>query len=293
MVETTEKPKLTEQERNLIIIKRKFWYNRVFNIFSIIENLKHRELAFLPAKEEEKGKGLKMRNLFCEKYDIWQIIAEKVGFLDKLVNVYNSVATFEFGAIPMASLNIYRRLEDEEYKLFNETYASKIKFYDFLIDIDGENFTDAYCQAKIVKELFDEYKLPYYIANSSSKGFHITIDGKYLIDYPVLDLPNILNLVAFNIKGIYGLKGLDTSIFDFRRIRKSAYSINCGDTTVVLPLSDEEFNEKLKVHQEKYFQSSRVLNVIKLLKRGLLTRTHGLSEEQLKENCKKFIETFK
>jgi hypothetical protein len=244
----------------------------------------------LTAKEEDKSK-LRMRQLFCERYDFWKLITEQLGFQEKLVNAYRSVATYKPDTIPLSSLNLYRRLDSEAYQKFNENFGENIADYDFLIDLDSESFSDAYYQASVIKSVFDDYKLPYSFWNSSSKGFHFVIEGKYF-DIPLLNKPNAFAKVSYNLKGIYELKGIDTEIFDFRRIVKLPYSFNCGDSTIVLPLSDENFEKDLKIHLNKYLTSNSVLNRIMIKNRGLLTRNLDLSEEQLEAKCKKFIKDF-
>jgi hypothetical protein len=193
----------------------------------------------------------------------------------------------------MSSLNPIRRADSLEYQEFNDNAIEKMSDYDFLVDIDGENFVDAYNQAKQVKEVFDEFSLPYTLNNSSAEGFHLTIEGKYFPDIKLLDKTAVFSSVAKNIKAIYSLEGIDDTIYDFRRIKKVPYSFNCMDRTIVLPLSEEEFNEKLKVHQEKYLLSHNVLARIMIKNRGLLTINLNLPEEQLVKNCQKFIKEFR
>ena len=286
-------PQLTEEQRQSLLGSRKFYYNRVFCILELVKCCQHKEMAFLSAKGETNK--LKYRQLLVETYDLWKMITEKIGFQDKLVNVYNSCAIFQDGVIPMSSLNPIRRADSLEYQEFNDNAISKMKGYSFLIDVDGENFVDAYNQAKQVKEIFDEFKLGYYMLNSSSKGFHFVVEDEYTDpSIKLLDRCAVFGTIAKNIQAIYSdLEGIDTTIYDFRRIKKVPYSMSCMDRTVCLPLDDTEFNEKLKVHQEKYLLSYNVLARIMIKNRGLLTRNLELGEEQLQKNFGKFVEEFK
>jgi hypothetical protein len=282
---------ITEEQRTSLLGSRTYWYNRVFCCLELVKCLQHRELAFLSMKGETKK--VKYRQLLAETYDIFKMLTEKIGFQDNLVNCYRSVATFLPNTIPVSPLNPIRRSDSLEYQEFNEHAIDKIADYSFLIDVDGENFVDAYNQAKQIKEILDEFSLPYCLYNSSSKGFHFWIDGKYFPDIKILDRCAVFGTIASNMKAIYSLlEGIDTTIYDFRRIAKIPYSMNSSDRTVCLPLSDEEFDEKLKVHQDKYLLSHNVLSRIIIKNRGLLTRNMDKSEEELIKNCKKFVNEF-
>jgi len=68
---------------------------------------------------------------------------------------------------------------------------------------------------------------------------------------------------------------------------KCSYAFDSAN--ISLPMNDIEFEnfspEKIKMEW--------VLDNIILKNRGLLTRTYGLSEEELKKNVKKFLDDFK
>jgi hypothetical protein len=283
---------LTEEQRQSLLGSKTYWYNRVFVCLEILKASQHKEFCFLSPKGEVHK--LKYRQLLIENYDIFKMITEKIGFQDKLVNLYNSCAIFQNGAIPISSLNPVRRADSLEYQEFNEKAIFLMKGYSFLIDVDGENFVDAYNQAKKIKEIFEEFHIRFYMLNSSSKGFHFVVEDEYTDpSIPLLDRCAIFGTIAKNIQAIYSdLKGIDTNIYDFRRIKKIPYSLSCLDRTVCLPLSDEEFNEKLKIHQEKYLLSHNVLARIMIKNRGLLERNTELGKEQLQYNFKKFVKEF-
>src|SRR4030043_507749 len=79
------------------------------------------------------------------------------------------------------------------------------------------------------------------------------------------------------------LKTLDDSIVDFKRVKKLPYSYECSGV-VCLPLDNKQFSK---------FNTSLVSmeNVLKMniRDRGLLIRTHNLTDEQLKKNVEEFL----
>jgi hypothetical protein len=273
-------------QKHITIACRKFWYNRVYVDLEFIKTLKNRELCLLSSKEDKESK-IKYRQLLCQTYNIWKIIRESLKFDESLVNLYHSVATFSH--IPVSTFDRMARIESPEYMDFNENYDKYMTGYDFLVDLDGKDFIDAYNQAKKVKFLFDKYKLGYYMVNSSLTGFHLVVPNEYTDDSISVVSKNIAfgNLASW-IQDKYQLEGLDKSIYDARRVKKVPYSYNCGDDSIVLPLDDKNFNEDLVVHQHKFLKYSHVKSLIHIMNRGLLTRTWGLTKEQLQDNFRKF-----
>jgi hypothetical protein len=148
--------------------------------------------------------------------------------------------------------------------------------------------------AKKIKRLFDKYKLPYSIKMSGSRGFHFLIEDKYFNSK--LKPKNKVTLYLKIAKVIMALckiksheKGgtFDDSIYDSRRIFKIAYSLQNinGKEYVALPLDDNQFNN----FKMSDMELMNVMKNVKLFKRGMLTRLHGLEEKQLKMNVASFI----
>ena len=139
---------------------------------------------------------------------------------------------------------------------------------------------------------------PILLHNSGQKGFHFIIhyryfDGRIKAKNKVL-LCQKLSKVIMNVcklKSITEGGTFDDTIYDDRRIFKLAYSLQNkdGQEYCVLPLDDYQF-ENWKLED---MELSNVMKKVKLFKRGLLTRTYGLSDKQLRNNLRKFIKECK
>lgn len=270
--------------REQILEERKKWYNLVYVQFEIIKCLHHRELCFLSAKSEEKKYPVRYLIAFSRPYLLKHF--ERFGFLKNLINMYHSVAVLK--DIPVFSYNPKKRKEAYEYKEFNENYDKYVIGYNLFFDFDGkENFPKCLEEVKQLKDILSEYKLPIYILNSSFTGIHICIEAKYMPSYPINELLEILNNVAYNIRGIYSLETLDTSIIDLKRVQKLPFSYECSGA-ICLPLSDE----MLKNFTPEMVKMKNVLHTIMIKNRGLLTRTWGLSFSELQANVLKFLNDF-
>jgi hypothetical protein len=261
---------------------RKEYYSKTFVQFELIKCLKHRELACL----ERKGKK-NIRFVMAFNIDYLKRHFDSLGILKRNVNLYHSVATLK--DIPVFSYNLKERTKEAKYVDFNLNFKDFIIGYDLFIDFDGkEDFKRCYEEAKEIKAIFDEKKLPYYLLNSSSTGFHIIIPTEFFNQTDIFknieDIKEIINNLAI----IYGSMTIDTSISDLKRLKKLPYSF-VKDGTIALPLTDEMFNN----YSLEMVKAENVLKSVMLKNRGLLIRTHGLSTEQLKENVRQFINEYK
>jgi hypothetical protein len=273
--------------REKILIERKVWYSFTPVLFEIVKILKNRELCFISQKGEKPKKIA--RYLIGFSIDYLKKHFKWINFDKFLINVYHSVAVLKPNSIPVFSYNLRVRTKQEDYKEFNKNYVNFVVGYNFFMDIDGkENFEKCYEETKEIKKIFEEYKLPYYILNSSFRGFHLIIPARFMPDYPIPELVKIIAKVVYNIKGIYDFETLDTSITDLKRVCKCPYSC-VGDGSVALPLTDEQFN----TFNSEMVTPKNILKNVFIKNRGLLLRTHGLSDEQLKENVNKFLSDFK
>lgn len=262
------------------------WYNFIPSLFEIAKSQKNRELSFI-AKNEE-GKRIAVRYLVGWSVNYLKKHLDWINYKKKLFKTYQSVAKLK--DIPIFSYNLSTRLDDEAYKDFNKNFQNHIIGYDLFLDFDGKDeegkdvFEKCFEEAKEMKKILDEFKVPYFIVNSSLRGFHFRIPAEFM---PEPDLV-VQNEVIRNIAGIYSFQTLDKTVVDDKRLCKTPYSC-VSDGSVVLPLDDSMF---LNFNQEM-IKIPNVLKNIKLKNRGLLTRYWGLSEEKLKKNVLKFIEEFK
>jgi hypothetical protein len=281
---------LIEQDKEKILTSKKEYYSKVFACLEMVKCLQHHETAFITAKGEPKETRLNIRYLFSERYDYLMKHFEAMGFFRRNLNVYRSVASFLPNKIPIFSYNLAKRLEEPAYKDFNENYNKYVADYDFLLDVDCKN-SDALKDVAKIKEILDEFHLPYGVWTTSYKGFHFWIDGRWFEKSKTDWLKKRLMLfqeIAYNLQGIYNLQALDISIFDNKRLAKCPYSF-VGDGAIALPLTDEQFNN----FNPEIVSSDYVLKNVMIKNRGLLVRNLDLSEEQLRENIAKFVKEFK
>jgi len=272
-------------EKKEILRQKNFYYNQTYVLFEIVKILKKRELSFI-AKGEETGIR-KARYFVAHSVDFLKKHFEIINFDKSLINMYQSVAQIK--DIPVFSYNFRIRAKEEKYKKFNEEYENHVIGYDLFLDFDGkENFEKCHKETQEMKKIFDEYKIPYWVMNSSSKGFHFHIPAEYMPNYPIGELIKTIAKIINNIKGIYSLESIDTSIADLKRLCKVPYSF-VNDATICFPLTDMQ----LKDFTPDMVTMENILRNVTLKNRGLLIRTHNLSDEQLKENVLKFIEEFK
>lgn len=269
------------------IKERNHWYSQKYILFEVVKCLKNRELAFLTHKTENTEFKRMIRYLIAFNLEYLDKHFKRFDFDKSLVNAYHSVALLK--EIPVFSYNLKNRKEEDKYKNFNEDYDQHVIGYNIFIDIDGkEDFNTAYDNAKQIKKLFDEFKVPYYVLNSSFKGFHFHIPAEYMPKMEIYELLETLNNVIYNLKGIYTLKCLDDSIVDLKRICKVPYSY-VNDGSICLPLTDFQFDN----YKPENVTCSYVLKNIMIKERGLLLRDWGLNQEELKKNVVKLIHEFK
>lgn len=273
--------------REELLLKKDMWYKYKPVLFEIVKILKNRELAFISQKGEEPKRIVRYMIAFyvgmLEKHFGW------MNFDKGLINIYHSVAKFKDGSIPMFSYDLKTRTKQQDYIDFNRDYAKYVEGYNFFLDMDGkEDFEKCYEETKEIKKIFDTYKIPYYMLNSSFKGFHIIIPEKYMPEIPLEKLIETIGNVIYNIKGIYGFESIDTSITDLKRVCKCPYSF-VGDGSIALPLTDEQFEN----FNEDLVRPENVIRNIIIRDRGLLMRSHFCSDDELKKNVIKFLEDFK
>lgn len=276
---------MQENEREKYYRLRNEYYSKVYILWELVKGLKDKELGILASKQS--GKHLAIRYILCFSLDYWEKHNKRFGIVYDDFNLYCSIATFN-KHVPVFSYNMQERKQDPAYINFNENFLNYVKSFDLFLDFDGkDNPKQAYENCAVVKTLFDEYKLPYFIHNSSLTGFHLIIPSNYMPNIEPMTLLIKFNEIVLNLKKIYMLDALDTGVQDIKRLRKISYGL-VGDGAVVLPLSDLQFNN----FKTEMVTIENVLNNTHLKERGLLIRTWNLSEEQLKLNVIKFIKDF-
>lgn len=273
------------KEKEQILKSRIEWYGFTPVLFEIVKCLKNRELCFLTLKTEKDKKPVRYLLAFSVDYLIKHF--KRFDFFKYLNNIYHSTALLK-SEVPVFSYNLKQRRKEEKYQDFNRDYANYVIGYNLFIDLDAEeNWKEALEDLMQVKKIFDDYKVPYYILNSSFRGFHIVIPAQFMPEKKIDELLPEINEVVYNLKGTYDFKSIDTSIFDLKRVQKMPYSFSC-DNSICLPLSDEQ----LAFFTPEIVRMENVLKNIHIKNRGLLLRRHNLSDEQLKKNVQVFIDDF-
>jgi hypothetical protein len=281
---------LDEEIKELFLKQQHEWYKFIPALFEIVKELKGHTLDILSSKLEETKFGV--RYFFAGTIDYLKKHLDAMSISDgtKLINLYRSIAHLK-GNIPIFTYALSERKSDPRYIQFDKEFVDLIDGFDLVFDIDSpkKDVTDAWGIAKQIKAILDEYKVPYYVKSSGTRGWHFIIPYNYMPEINPLELQSDHYKVLYNIAGIYEWSDyIDCSVASHpKTLIKCSYAFDSGN--ISLPMSDIEFEnfspEKIKMEW--------VLKNVILKNRGLMTRTHGLSEEELRKNVKKFLDDFK
>lgn len=287
MEDTTELISLEKQK--LLELQHK-WYAFIPALFEILAESKGHSLDLLSSKKEENKFGC--RFIYAGNVDYLKKNLDAFGISNgkKLINLYRSIAHLKSNALPIFSYNPSKRKDDPNYIEFDKNYANLIDGFCLVFDIDSpkKDVMDALGVAKQIKKILDEEKVPYYLKSSGTRGFHFIIPYNYMPEMNPLDLLHIHHSVLYNLAGIYDWKDyIDTSVASHpKTLIKCAYSFDSGN--ISLPLDDAQFEN----FTPEIITAEYVLKNIKIMKRGLLIRTHRLTEEELKKNVQKFLDDY-
>jgi len=202
----------------------------------LVKNLGYRELAFRDCEKEHWFRD-------CCGYNIALLESAFRAFriYDKKANLYHSVAKVR--RTPWISYAPKGREEGrQEWQM---QFDNAITEYDFVVDIDNNDELEAYRVARIIKDFFDVFHVPYSINYSGSKGFHFRVADVQIPDWGVLEKLEKYATVAQYLREITGTttnKTID-SVYDKRRLIRLPYSIDGNTGKVVLPLSDIQFDD--------------------------------------------------
>lgn len=281
--------KITEEEKQKLLNQQHDYYlNHTFVLYEIAKAIQNRTLDLLNSKKEDEKFALRYLyagNAEFLKKHLWEMKVSK-GY--RLTNLYHSNGLFKEYSIPVFTYHLQKRMNDEVYKNFNKEYLNLLQGFDMIFDIDGKDVLDAYAVAKRIKPIFDEYKLPYTLKFSGTRGFHLIVPAPFMPSMEISRLIDMIGAILRHFRAIHDcVDYVDTSVTNPHGIIKVPYSFCDGNC--VLPLSDYDFDnfslEKVKIDY--------VLKYIIIKNRGSLLRTHGLSESQLKENVRLFTESYK
>lgn len=277
-----------EQNKEELLKQQQDYYSNTFVLFEILRELKNREFALLNSKIEEH---LATRFLYASNLKYLKMHLDNLGVTKgkKLINLYRSNAHIKPNSIPVSSYNLKIRTTEQAYKDFNMNFLSYIDGFDFIIDIDGKTIEESYEIAKEIKGLFDDYKTPYYLKNSGTRGFHFIIPHPYSNpnNLEIEELIKTIRQILYNLAGIYKFQDfIDLTTTNPKGLIKCSYSFDIGN--ISLPLTDLQFQN----FDPELVKIENVMRHIQIMNRGLLLRNHKLSEEKLKENVSKFYQDF-
>lgn len=302
---------------------RKQYYNDTSIKFNIIHQLKHRETCFIPYDLEttKSQKPIRWLNASCLDFLYGRIETKdkpaleghfnKFNFLDRKMNLYFSLTTYT----NFPTFSYIYNIKAQQQKLWLEKFQDYVHKYDFFIETDSSgDFQQAWNDTKKIKEIFDDFKIRYYIKFSGSKGFHILVDyddfdhlrfdvynkdkqdkhyNTFIKNFPnefneirnMCDLVMLFKIMVVRIKYMFSLDTIDSGISDIKRVCKVAYSYDVKSNLIAYPLSDKQF----ETFKKEDYTPDKVL-YMNNYKRGLLWRNDDLSLKQRQENISRLLD---
>lgn len=246
----------------------KNWYGNIPVLFEMVKCMQDRETSFL-------GGNVNVRCIKAHKVEFLQKNFDGFRFFENPKNIYVSVATLkqEWCLKPFSFIPDVRR---KEYEEFNKSFDTYVTGYDFVMDFDNPNkdkgdldegFKVVMSECFEIKEIFDDYKIPY-VLKSSGSGIHFEVKSEDTIDLPLKEKVEFFKKLAKAIRDFFDFQTIDLNIYDIRRIWKVPYSLDVKTGNVCLPLTDEQFNT-LKLSD---LTPEKVLGSVVIKNRGTLRR---------------------
>jgi len=272
----------------------KEYYSKTYIKLEIVKLLKFKELALLPHKEkipEFSKKAYAVRNLTAGSLDFLNQNYSAYDISNRPYRMYLSLATFKQSEQPVFTYHPTKRKEQQKkfIKNFMLNPNNYVESYDFAIDLDEEKFKDGYKQATKIKNIFDEYNLPYILKPSGGKdgGFHFRIQGQHFsreITTPT-QMVKLTYWINKELADIEYLPAIDLSLFDIRRIFGCPYSLryNKAGWRVSLPLTDKQFEN----YTPEDIELTNVMKNVVMKNRGLCIHNQGKTPK-IKEFVKEY-----
>jgi hypothetical protein len=239
-------------------------------LFEIVKQMQGREVALL-------GEQYNVRCIKTHSIAYLESNFKAFSFFVRRYNIYISSAHYH----NMPTFSYFPSTRREQSKDFNLNFSNFMVGYDFFIDIDGDpqKIDDALSEARKIKMVFDEYKVPYSV-KLSGKGFHFVIPSEFFSGIlPDVKARNqVFKKLYIALKNLLDLKLADSTVYDARRVYKVAYSLDVKTGRVALPLTDwqiEHFHMDMVKPELVLAQGIR--------NRGLLTRNIENGELGLKK----------
>lgn len=277
-----------------MITNRREWYSTEYILHQIRPQLVNRYLSVRKFNTKTK-KIILSRYYMGYNLELLKKSLDRNNVLnDTSAKIYYDLSVWKNkeGITPIFSYEKNERKKQKEEFSKNDVWKKYIVDYDFAIDFDDKNINNAWKECGKVKEIFDNYKTPYYCQFSGTKGFHLIINSKWIkTRIKPIKRAELFGKIVDNIRKDERLKTIDMTIYDPRRILKISYSLcnNDGEEYVVLPLNDSQFD----LFNIENMRMENVLRNIRIFQRGLLERNHGLSEKSLILNTSKLLKDYK
>lgn len=259
------------------------WYRFVPSRFQMFYALRNRESVFM---KELDDRILVMRPFKVYSTDSLNYHFKVMKVYTHEFKIYNSIFTIDWDKIGRPPTNLYHV---DEWKAFRDEFKEKWEDaktgYDFVLDIDGNvpanGLKSAFSLSKKwttrVHEFLEEKGIDH-IVNFSGRNFHIRIPQTF-VDIPWKEYYSMAEPLAKSIakatKVPYGKgQGIDSSIYDARRIIKTLYS--ASDGRVILPVT----NKQLEEFELEDYDIVNILNNVRIKHRDVSFK-YGLDTSEL------------
>jgi hypothetical protein len=287
-----EQKEISEEEIQRLISLRERWYNNPAIQYLITRPLSYnselklkREMAMLTKRDCSPPIYLRYAQVYGSNDFQWYAKGVR---LNKAIFTNVCYGTAIVNYLPKTTLFLPERKEQEEYKQFDEHFSDYVVGYDIFFDVDNTDLNEAYKDAKKLKNLLEDYKVPFSCRFSGGKGLHFIIPFEY-VDWKIKDINLFVKQIKeliYNISGIDEIPSIDNSITDIKRLCKIPYTI--AYDKVCLPLTDKQFDN----FDVKQMEIENVLKNVELYNRGLLVKDYGLSKEELGKNIRKLFKDY-
>ncbi len=260
----------------LSIFKRKFWYERTFILFEMLNWMSGRESVFLCKynwKNNVRYMNIGSIEMLMKHLGI-QTKTEKENnqeakdpfrfFLEKKnYSIYCSLGKIDWEKCPIKTFSYAIRERIEQQKVMKERIQDYMTDFTGAIDFDGDQFLE-YKNGKLMKvereitqeesvnralkelkqviEIFKQFKIKYFVHFSGARGFHIFYEIP--LEISINQKCDLASDILITLSDTLNLQTLDRTRFNIRKVFKCPYSLvtTKGITRVVLPLDDNQIN---------------------------------------------------
>jgi hypothetical protein len=225
------------------------WYKNRDVYWLVLSQLKNRESIFQLKIPDCIDVPIRWMKSFSS--DHFNRNIKRYSFAKEPMNIFYSIATYEF--LPTMSMDLNKKKVQmvEWNELVNKDSNKFIKGYDLFIDLDcdihdniKDNINESYKEFIKLKEIFKPFDLPLVESFSGKKGFHIELKYQFMpkeiTSLPINDQVMLQKKIMGILKSAFKLKYIDLKIYDLKRYSKVKYSLDVTSGLICLPLNDKE-----------------------------------------------------